>query len=410
MKRTAQVQVRVGFTLIELLVVIAIIAILVGLLVPAVQKAREAAARTQCQNNLKQIGLAVLNFESTYGKLPSPGEGIYANSAGLPAKAYDTHSLFTYILPYVEGKVAFDQMSPSRAYNDDAGGSLNPNNGAKTTIPSYLCPAAAGVVADPAGYGQTSYMPIAYTDIVPFTATAKDQDGVDTPVFAGQRGRKGKNTTDELKSPNGLFYKRAAALQAFGNVKNAYGHYGYDGSAPITTSFGQGGNKITAVTDGTSTTVIVGEDSSYRNHASLFPFAVSSAADVSALAGSGTFTDTGASGKRALNRWAEPENGNGVSGPPTSDPGSSLYNLTAAYNGPWINQHSNPLGGPSGCPWTTNNCGPNDELFSSHQGGVNVLFLDGHVSFLKQSITNAATIRFMMLPDDNQNYDANEAF
>lgn len=95
-----------GFTLVELLVVIAIIAMLVTMLLPAVQSAREAARRTQCSNNLRQVGLAILNFEGAYSKLP-------------PSRFKNRHpSWFSIILPFVEGSAERDQWDLSKTYYD----------------------------------------------------------------------------------------------------------------------------------------------------------------------------------------------------------------------------------------------------------------------------------------------------
>jgi len=159
-----------GFTLVELLVVIAIIGVMVGLLLPAVQAAREAARRMQCANHLKQIGLAILNFESTYRMIP---QGPYDGDPRLPGMVYDepagtyegstccnaAHpdgwSQWYKILPFMEQQAVYElgnrDLPPIHSgrpadYNGE-------NTVARALIPTYYCPSRRG----PTGYGAAAF-------------------------------------------------------------------------------------------------------------------------------------------------------------------------------------------------------------------------------------------------------------
>jgi prepilin-type N-terminal cleavage/methylation domain-containing protein/prepilin-type processing-associated H-X9-DG protein len=129
---------RTGFTLIELLVVIAIIAILIGLLVPAVQKVREAAARTQCENNLKQIGLAVHNYESANKRLPPAFRG---NSVGGWPYYFDLWGTLALLTPYLEQTPVYNSIDLSKTmYQTTPPWGIQAPLAVTTVVPTFLCP------------------------------------------------------------------------------------------------------------------------------------------------------------------------------------------------------------------------------------------------------------------------------
>ncbi len=344
-----------GFTLVELLVVIAIIGVLMGLLLPAVQMAREAARRTQCQNNLKQLGLAVLNWESGRNRLPHPGQ---CDSTGTSTTVYMTQSTATVLLPMLEQGNVYDLMDNSLTYAQMvAAGRYNmttvhprskgavyhdpmyPNTvrAAKTNIPSFVCPSTPinGGTRAPDGYGAWDYMFISVSDV-------EEESGQATPP--------GTRPTNAA---------RRAQMQRQGCL-----------------SCDQGWG-LQSITDGTTNTILCIEDSG-RAHPSAGQFA--SLSSRPAVINDDTVQWSGGStGGRRMYAWADPDSvTNGFSGPSNAiAPGSRVMA---------INQNKSPIGGPAECRWVNNNCGPNDEPFSFHNGGVNVVMADGSVRLISDEL------------------------
>jgi prepilin-type N-terminal cleavage/methylation domain-containing protein/prepilin-type processing-associated H-X9-DG protein len=224
---------RAGFTLIELLVVIAIIAVLIGLLLPAVQKVREAAARTKCANNLKQLGLAVHAYHDGFNQIPPNAKTINYNWARDSTVAGpNTWTWIARILPYVE------QGALANQYNIPNGTLGQAQAGIATIIPVLLCPSDGTETSNPAT--DWANIPGISLGLTNYKGCSGSNWGFNTsstfttafPVADLSLGPSPGIAEDGLDHGNGIFYRT-------------------DGNRRLT---------LTGITDGTSNTFMIGED------------------------------------------------------------------------------------------------------------------------------------------------------
>src|SRR3954469_15351183 len=151
---------RKGFTLVELLVVIAIIGVLVALLLPAVQAAREAARRTQCTNNIRQLGLSVHNFHDVNLVFPA-SQDQWINSKGVTIGC----SWHTRILPFIEQQAVYQQYNFDAAWDDTATNAKPTTGIICTKIKGFLCPTAPAENTRPINSGRANTDYAATTEV-----------------------------------------------------------------------------------------------------------------------------------------------------------------------------------------------------------------------------------------------------
>lgn len=352
-----------GFTLVELLVVIAIIGILVGLLLPAVQAAREAARRMQCSNNLKQLGLAFHNFESTRKQLPT---SLRPPSNVSGSTEQSRVSVLTDLLPYLEQSTIYNNYNKGINWNTGTNIALS-----QTRIPSFICPSNPdGGVLDTAPPGSTAaFIPgiAATTDYSPIFGIAP---GVFTQLL-------GLSSAPES-------YRDPAEVAAGVNPPYTYVRGFFPKNSTINPGTGlqtMKGYTFSNVIDGLSNTLAIAESSGR-------PFVYVKGRKV---AGGNALSDTDASSSSTsrLNSggWSRPAsdliifgsttNPNGVLG------GTVSFNYTNGHNIRGLTYTSQGIAQTIlGTPIATHGTAA---PYSFHTGGAQFTLGDGSVRFISES-------------------------
>jgi prepilin-type N-terminal cleavage/methylation domain-containing protein/prepilin-type processing-associated H-X9-DG protein len=325
---------RWAFTLIELLVVVAIIGILIGLLLPAVQKVREAANRAKCSNNLRQIGLALHNYHDPNGSFPTvykrladddptapPGTGTYGAS------------VFVLILPYLEQDNVYRQIDATRAALSSV--NMPPANPAySTTLAVFLCPSS------------------------PFTSATVDYSAELTQSFW--------NFDIDVHYPPGLMFGRTDYAPDAGMSADVVG-IDIRSDASIIVQPPASPARITDILDGSSNTIMVVEDAGRPAWYSNKGLVVSGPAIGMYEAGPNGPAPQGGGA------WADPLNYIATNG---SDPSGTGIAAGGGF-----------LGIPD-APWSCAlMCSNDSEIFAFHPGGTNVVMGDGSVRFLKAGLS-----------------------
>jgi prepilin-type N-terminal cleavage/methylation domain-containing protein/prepilin-type processing-associated H-X9-DG protein len=385
-------RVRIGFTLVELLVVISIIAVLIGMLLPAVQSARESARRANCASNMRQIGLGLLNYESSHKVLPSGGEGTRYGAAAATTTFIDAKvggawefahqsrlSPYAMILPFIDKNQLFQRMDPGVGYRDSY---KNVVAGAER-VAIYVCP------TNP--WATMQYKNPIFTQ----TGNASGNNATAATLDTGLDGSTDFGKLDYFCTVYTDINGDEGDLANYGMRNTSFKTVNGTATTQLNRCDGAlacPGAPLSSITDGVSNTIFAVEDVG-RNHPSMLyktkskyeadttAMCTAGLADATALA-----TANGSTANCAVYRWIDPDAaGSGVSGPP---------NATAGYTH-YINNNASPMGGPTGGEWTNNNCGLNDEPFSFHPGGANAVFADGSVHFLAETIA-AKVMRAMV--------------